>query len=746
MLHLRLLVLKLSLVVSVISFLGSLEFAGAATPVADVPFAQEYHQAYSLGEADEANDVRAVVVDSEDNVWAATRAGIHRLEHGQNAWKQVADLGPTFGIAIDQSGTVWVATWNGVRVFHQGSFLQVDEIESPISTLCVADGKLYALGPRGHWVIDNGKAKLIEILSARSIRSAIAAREGGIYLATNMGLYQQAEEKEKVGYRYRDQLISADVSDALYTKDGSLWVAGLGGVTVLKGGKATAKYDGDVLSSIDVRCLEEAPDGRIWVGTSLGVMRYDKTTWSLRHSRRWLVNDDIRDIAFDSQGNAWVATAGGVSAIKTKQITLAEKAEHFDKICQARHVRAPGIVEKCYLKTAGDVSSWEPMDDDNDGQYTSFYLVMESFRYGATKDPQAKANAKRAFEALKLLQTVTETPGFVARTVIPSDWERMKDPNHTYTEVELAERFVDDPRSKYVPVRWHPSADGKWLWKGDTSSDEITGHYFGFLFYHDLVADEAEKKRVANHVRNITDYIIAGGYNLRGLDGKHTRWGVWSPEKLNHDPDWAMDRTTNSTELLSYMKVTYHMTGDEKYQQHYLDLINKHGYAENARRSKTMDPAWRTHIDDELLAAAYPALLFYETDPELRKIYLESVERWYAATQEDRGPFCNFLYRKMTGKETDMDEAMFFLRDASLDLIRWRMDNSVREDIQVTHYPELEMSQTSRLPAISEIAFSRWDRNPWQAVQGDGGQSESDGVFWMLPYWMGRYYGFIDAP
>jgi hypothetical protein len=31
-------------------------------------------------------------------------------------------------------------------------------------------------------------------------------------------------------------------------------------------------------------------------------------------------------------------------------------------------------------------------------------------------------------------------------------------------------------------------------------------------------------------------------------------------------------------------------------------------------------------------------------------------------------------------------------------------------------------------------------------VQGDGGQTESDGVFWLLPYWMGRYYGYILPP
>ena len=261
-----------------------------------------------------------------------------------------------------------------------------------------------------------------------------------------------------------------------------------------------------------------------------------------------------------------------------------------------------------------------------------------------------------------------------------------------------------------------------------------------------MVADKAERRHIAEHVRKVTDYIVDNGYVLRGVDGKHTRWGVWAPERLNHDPDWAMDRNANSVEILSYLKAAYHMTGEEKYQQHYIDLIHQHGYAENARKSKTMGPAWRTHIDDELLALAYPALLHYETDTELQKIYHESLERWYGATREDKAPFFHFLYSSMTGTQTGMEESIAFLKDASLDLIRWRMDNTLREDIQVTHSPELEMRQTDRLLPISEIGFCRWDRNPWQGVQGDGGHTESDGVFWMLPYWMGRYYGFIAGP
>ena len=454
----------------------------------------------------------------------------------------------------------------------------------------------------------------------------------------------------------------------------------------------------------------------------------------------------MRDVAFDADGTAWVATSAGVSAIKQRRMTLADKAAHFHAICMARHMREPGLVEKCRLKKPGDTSTWEPRDDDNDGQYTAMYLMMESFRYAVTKEPQARANARKAFDAFRVLQTVTETPGFVARTVIPPDWKRMADPNRKISDQQWADMRIRDSRSKRVTTRWHPSRDGKWLWKGDTSSDEVTGHYCGYLFYYDLAADDAERKRVREHVRDITDAIIADGYVFKDLDGTHTRWGVWSPEKLNGDPDWEIERGINSVEILSYLKVAHHTTGDEKYQRHYLDLLHKHNYAKNVLRGKALNPAWRSHIDEELLALAFPGLLFYEKDPELRQLYRKSIDQWYAACRGDRSPYLNFVYGSFVGADPELDASIAFLRDAPLDLVRWRVDNSKRADIRLVRTPEFESVQTDRMLPPSERAMFRWDNNPWRAVQGDGGHTESDGVFWLLPYWMGRYYGFIEPP
>jgi len=720
---------------------------GAGLP--DTPFIQEYHESCPTGQDGAGSDVRAIVADSVGNIWAATAEGIYRLNKGKGKWLALmpeADAGPAYDIVVDNKGSIWAGAWNGIYQSTPSGLKRVAGIDHPIAALCATDSGIIALGAGRIYSLTNGKYTFKEIPYSKSFRAVLPDRKGGLWIATGFGLYHHTDKGHKL-YQAESELVSPELYDIAFDSKGSLWIGSLGGITVYKGARRAESFTPEQgLPSVSVRCVEQGPDGIMWVGTELGIARYDGRDFSVRHSKRWLVNDDVRDIAFDSEGTAWIATAGGVSAIKRKSMTLAEKADYFLEVCLARHVREPYLVERCLLGVPGDTSTFKPRDDDNDGQYTAMYLAMESFRYAVTKDPRAKANARKAFEALRFLQTVTRTPGFVARTVIPSTWTRMADPNRKISDRQWADMYVDNPCEKRIETRWRPSKDGKWLWKGDTSSDEITGHMFGYLFYYDLVADGAERKHVCKHVLNIVDYIIDNGYVLKDLDGTHTKWGVWSPQKLNHDPDWRAERGVNSVEILSFLKLAYHMSGHQRYQQEYLNLLNEHNYAANVRRANTRNPAWRTHINDELLALAYPCLLMHEDDPGLRRLYRESLDHWYDTAKADRSPFFNFTYGACVGKAPQLKISVDYLRNSSLDLVRWTIDNSKREDIRIVRTPELELLQTNRLLPPDERGVIRWDENPWRAVQGDGGHTESDGVWWLLPYWTGRYYGYIHPP
>lgn len=739
------------------SFIVQLSLSPISLPaqaVKDTHFVQEYHTPYPIQISPAANNLLTIAVDANDRVWAGGRSGLFVLPRNEKKWLAMfseTNSGPVFDIFCDSTGTTWIAAWNGLYKFDATQHLQPENllkiagIKSPLSAVTQFKNAILTAGPDGWWKVSGNKVAKYKITCSRAVRSIRTSEMGEIWAATGMGLFYQ-NGKKSATFDTVNEIFGPYVADIAFSENGDLWATGLGGITIFHDGKNVRNFHAkDGLPSSDMNCIAKAPDGQMWVGTQGGLSRFDGTKWSVRHSKRWLIHDNVRDIAFDKNGTAWIATQGGVSAIYQKKMTLAEKAAEILDICYARHVRPPYLVGRCALTTPGDTSTWAPLDDDNDGQYTAMYLAMESYRYAATKNPQARENAKKAFEALHYLQTVTETAGFFARTVIPVEWTKMADPDRKLSDQEWALQYVNNPREKRVHKRWHLSKNKKWLWKATTSSDEMTGHMWGYYVYHKLVADEKEKKRVAELVSKIVDYVIEGNYTLRDLDGKPTEWAVWTPEKLNGDPDWLAERGINSVEMLSYLKLAFFMTGEKKFDKHYHKLIEKHGFAKNALYPKNINPSLRTHIDDELLALAFPALLEYEKDAKLRKMYLQSVEQWWEAVKGDQSAYFNFIYGEITGKKALFDDAMFYLYDAPVDQIRWTVDNSKREDVGLTRLPEYEKLQTDRLLPPSERGILRWDNNPWQAVQGNGGRTERTGVQWLLPYWMGRYLGYIGG-
>jgi hypothetical protein len=202
------------------------------------------------------------------------------------------------------------------------------------------------------------------------------------------------------------------------------------------------------------------------------------------------------------------------------------------------------------LSLAGDLGEWRNQDSDNDGLWTAMYGAGECFAWAATKDPAAKRRAKMAFEALRFLQTVTQggtppaLPGLLARTILPVGGRNPNEQDYTRAKDEQT-RATRDKLWKVLVPRWPTSADGKWYWKADTSSDELDGHYFFYAAYYDLVADTPDEKlRVRQVVDALTSHLVDHNFQLIDWDGTPTRWGVYNPEALNDGP-FVTEPTTN---------------------------------------------------------------------------------------------------------------------------------------------------------------------------------------------------------
>ncbi|MGE3317115.1 MAG: hypothetical protein AB7O26_18515, partial [Planctomycetaceae bacterium] len=413
----------------------------------------------------------------------------------------------------------------------------------------------------------------------------------------------------------------------------------------------------------------------------------------------------------------------------------------------------------------GDTSKTSQHDSDNDGLWTSMYGAGECFAYAATKDPKAKERATKAFEAVAFLSEVTQggshpaPHGFPARTILPTSGHNPNKQESYSAERDYLQK-LSDPLWKVIVPRWPTSADGKWYWKTDTSSDELDGHYFLYGLYYDLVAEsEAEKARVREVTARVTDHLIKHNYCLVDHDGKVTRWGIFGPEYLN-GPFWTAQRGLNSLSVLSYIKVAHHVCGDEKYKKAYDSLVKDHHYASNAAYPKVQNgPATGNQSDDEMAFMCYYHLNKYETDPQLRRIYAMSLRGYWALEEPELCPLFNYIYAALSDNKTRftlvpqscLDDAADTLVRFPTDRVRWGFKNSHRIDVKplsgfafFARGGKRGHLHNGRVIPIDERFIEHWNHSPWTLDEDGRGTEMADGAAYLLPYYMGLYYKFIE--
>ena len=612
--------------------------------------------------------------------------------------------------------------------------------------------------------------------SPEAIRD-VAQHNGEIAVAATSGLYIGNGEAWQLAMPQQgaDRWAPLDVRAVVFDADGKLWFACPQGV-----GYRVAEGDwrlftgADGLPYNDFTCMAAGAKG-VWFGTTNGAIRYADGLWEFRQGGRWLLDNHVRDIAVDATGNAWIATAKGVSCIEFRSTTLAAKAKFFAEEIDKYHRRTRlGYVNPAMMTTPGDKSTAVPAASDNDGHFTGLYLGAASFGYAATGDPKLRKDAVDAFHALSFLSKVTEggtnpaPKGFIARAVEPTSGP---DPNLTNNpEVDRVRQAERDKRWKIMDPRWPIDETGEWYWKCDSSSDELDGYYFGFGIYFDHVCkNDEERNEVRDVVRSMTDHIINHGFTLTDHDGKPTRWAHFSPDDLNRNEDWWVERGLNSNSILTYLNVAFHITGDQKYRDVYLKLAIDEGYAMNVMTQPKVQlgPGSFGQADDNMAFMNYYHLVLYETDPTLLSMYRNAMFYHWAFERFELNPFFNFVYAACClGKERidpwgtqDMsplkpwlDVSVDTLRRYPLDLVDWPMSNAHRIDV-------LPLPAFTRGPGnghvgkgycvngnvfrIDEQHAVYWGDDPWGLTGPGDGTRLREGVSYLLAYYMGLTHGFI---
>ena len=459
-----------------------------------------------------------------------------------------------------------------------------------------------------------------------------------------------------------------------------------------------------------------ASDGVSWTAAARGLYR-GMTRGGTEYfaGKRYLPDDEVLGLRPDASHGMWVRTRTGISHIELRPRTLEQKAAAFEERIRLRHDRY-GMVSDSHLVKAGDLSTNILESSDNDGLWTAMYGAAECFRYAVTKDPDALARAKRAVEAVLFLEEVTGVPGLPARSYVKKGELRPKD------------------------GVWHWTKDGQIQWKGDTSSDESVGHFFVLSVAYDLLDDPALKTRMVEAARKMMDYIITHGYNLIDVTGKPTTWGKWSPEYFAGKG--KSDSALNAAELLSFLKVTEHMTGDARYAKEYRKVAVEMKYAEQAARYIELREEIN-YSDEELAMLSFYPFFRYAKDDAIEN----GLDQWWANCEREKNPLWTYIYRVGRPEaKLDLDVAIATLERIPMDLISWKVVNSDRKDVVM----EKDLDRANKRQARTwlppdERPVMKWNGNPFVVGGGNGGFSEDDGAFFLLPYWMGRFMGVVPA-
>lgn len=626
------------------------------------------------------------------------------------------------GLAFDEQGALVALGPDGAyRLSETGEWRQA-----------TATGLLGPIGLREALRTAAFAAEFSAVLQNRELEGKVAgvAKAGETWwLGTDQGLYTFSHEKGLARHaRYGvDGPMATVITAVAADSKGVLWVGTPIGLSRREPDGAWSAITGrNGMPYEEVTDLAVDANDRLWIGTTRGLIQYrpheEGRKWFYRAGKRYIPNDTVQAIAVSPDAKTvYTITAEGIGRLDAKTTTLLEKAQTIEKLVNERHRRF-GMVAECILDNEENPASHRIDDNDNDGLWTAYHVGAMSLCYGATKDETAMRSARESMHALYMLQNASGTPGLVARSVVPAS-ER---PNKN--------------------DQWRETPDGTMLWKSDTSSDEIDGHYFAFYTYFEHIArhDAEEKALIDKQVRALTDYLLANDYQLIDWDGKRTRWGFWDPKAINGTTSNFLECGLNSLQMLSFLRVAHYITGDAKYLEHYRTLILEHGYLSNILLTKKVSPDDNNHSDDQLGFVAWYPIVQIENDPVIRAALLGGLRRHYMVVAPEQPSFYTFVYATIDPNQADLEGAVENLRQIPTDRRQWPMINSVRADVQFADRGNRfdKPVLTHVLPA-DERSFSKWNGDPYEPDRGDSALIEDDGAAYLLPYWMGRFHGFI---
>ena len=542
----------------------------------------------------------------------------------------------------------------------------------------------------------------------------------------------------------------------------------------------------------DYTCFAEGNNGVFWYGGLSGLTRYDSKTdrkadkIMFFSACRHLADNKVDALLADGD-NVWALTGDDVSYIEMPTLSCEQKADILHEETK-KYVQRRGMVSQRDLKVARDPESRYPYAAcDNDGLFTSGYAMAEMFHYATLRrelgedDPRtqkARADATLGCEACLLLMYIHKRPeGFISRSYhigeepVPDDGFFYKIQGDKAICVETSASKKRGRAGEVYPADYPiPDrlarlyrdlgyTDDQITYKADTSSDEVTGHYLQMRYAHDILGpgDPELDEIIKDAVKRTTTHIINSGFELHECSGKPTTWAKWSWAYFTGDQLGYCDAPLNAAEMLAYLKIVMHITGEKGLWQETYDKLVGEGYADlTAKHFERMfqgSNAGHMSIEEDLMygdntlaVLSFWQLCTLEEDKALLDIYRNGFISWKGTLLREHTPAFDYMYKMGCPDEfIDEEKDVDWFNNFELTRLCSSVHMSDRHDVP-RRLPRSGDREVSALLPLAEIPISKFDRNPFSDVpfrECPGTCIESCYVF-TYSYWLGRYFGFIS--
>ncbi len=676
----------------------------------------------------------------DDGAYVGTDHGLYRFDGESQSFEKVdnpseeADDFIVQAMDTDSTGTLWLISAAYLYSYQNGRFTQhVCEGISPYSL--VVRGDMPTIGTSNGLYRWLGSACNKDSQPTGMIRK-LAKANTTLYAALRRAdgqpevlIYDTTMWKTPV--THETGLLEGDIAGLTMNDEGQVIVFGENGLQEIdRHGAILQTYQAEPggLPASSVTMARRDANGVLWASTERGIWRYNETLgrFQVFAGRRFLHDDALSTMGFDAAGSILAANRDGITLLANEEQTLEAKGQTLLTTLSERHIFG-GFVRPLTLQ---DTAVFDGAGSDflaDEGLRTGLATAALSLQAASSlldaDKEQAATLARQAMNALLKLEDIPNSDGLLGRAV---------------AEEGTMQGSVEG---------WADGYQGDW-WTG-ASHEVYLGWFFGLSLYHDLLANDEDKQRIAAAMGRTATLIAQNNFQAVDANSQPVPGAQWSDEYVSGTAGGDDLGSLRALELSAMLRVAANITGEASLWDAYVNRAWDEDYLQiGALQSNPSELRKHNHQADLLTFMALYLLLRTEDVPEFRELVLRATSAAWPSRQAEANPFFNTLAALAGVEPSGQEDAWRSLNETPSSLLNWRQDSCWRQDIVASGDPArmdrvLSVFERPLLPFGSDPYLCADERLANLADDHPGALWEDDGVFYLLSYWLARHHGYL---